>query len=175
MAKRICQEIDGRFYANGLALAQFFGTTPSAITRLDQEGIISRTETSAGNLYDVGESVQGYIDKLTADSGLEDAKVRAERFKAEADIKKSKAVIAELEANELKGNMHRSEDVREITEADRDYYFRDRRFIFYKRYEIAERENKEYDSYHKRNNKAPRRDYPLAVVDRRHFKLFRGD
>ena len=67
------------------------------------------------------ESVRAYTQYLRdkaanrADKGVPEDK-ELEKFEAEIKIKKAKADIAELEAQELQGIMHRSEDVAAMTE-----------------------------------------------------------
>ena len=56
----------------------------------------------------------------------EDSKIRRARAKAETSIKASKAVIANLEAQELKGKMFRTEDIKAITE---DYFYKIRNML----------------------------------------------
>ncbi len=128
MAKRIIEEIDGKYYGNGLALGSILKAKPSKITRLDQDGIISREETDKGQLYDIADSVESfYQDKFEdQEENRELQKSRGVRAKAEASIKESKAIIAKLEAQELKGKMFRLEDIRAITE---DYFYEIRYMI----------------------------------------------
>ena len=75
------------------------------------------------------ESVRAYTQYLRdkaanrADKGVPEDK-ELEKFEAEIKIKKAKADIAELEAQELQGIMHRSEDVAAMAE-DLIYTVRD--------------------------------------------------
>lgn len=75
------------------------------------------------------ESVRAYTKYLRdkaagrAEKGVPEDK-ELEKFEAEVKIKKAKADIAELEAQELQGIMHRSEDVAAMTE-DLIYTVRD--------------------------------------------------
>ena len=113
-------------YCDGVSLAYVLGLTKGRIYQLDSEGVFIREETEHGNLFNLADCVQAYMDKQSQDSNQEDAKVKAERLKAEASIKKSKSIIAALEATELNGKMHRSEDVQAITE---DFLFEIRNMI----------------------------------------------
>ena len=121
-----CVIIGQEVYCDGATLAHILGLSKGRVTQLDGEGVITREETEHGNLYNMADCVQAYMDKQSQDSNQEDAKVKAERLKAEASIKKSKSIIAALEATELNGKMHRSEDVQAITE---DYLFEIRNMI----------------------------------------------
>lgn len=102
-------------------LANLFGLTGQWINQLTRDGVIKRRDTPAGKRYNVVESVRAYTQYLRdkaanrADKGVPEDK-ELEKFEAEIKIKKAKADIAELEAQELQGIMHRSEDVAAMTE-----------------------------------------------------------
>ncbi len=110
-------------------LANLFGLTGQWINQLTRDGVIKRRDTPAGKRYNVVESVRAYTQYLRdkaanrADKGVPEDK-ELEKFEAEIKIKKAKADIAELEAQELQGIMHRSEDVAAMTE-DLIYTVRD--------------------------------------------------
>ena len=102
-------------------LANLFGLTGQWINQLTRDGVIKRRETPAGKRYNVVESVRAYTqylrDKAASrdDKGIPEDK-ELEKFEAEVKIKQAKAKIAELEADEVQGIMHRSEDVADMTE-----------------------------------------------------------
>ena len=102
-------------------LANLFGLTGQWINQLTRDGVIKRRETPAGKRYNVVESVRAYTQYLRdkaasrADKGIPEDK-ELEKFEAEVKIKQAKAKIAELEADEVQGIMHRSEDVADMTE-----------------------------------------------------------
>ena len=102
-------------------LANLFGLTGQWINQLTRDGVIKRRETPAGKRYNVVESVRAYTQYLRdkaasrADKGIPEDK-ELEKFDAEVRIKRAKAEIAELEAQEVQGIMHRSEDVADMTE-----------------------------------------------------------
>lgn len=102
-------------------LANLFGLTGQWINQLTRDGVIKRRETPAGKRYNVVESVRAYTQYLRdkaasrADKGIPEDK-ELEKFEAEVKIKQAKAKIAELEADEVQGIMHRSEDVAAMTE-----------------------------------------------------------
>lgn len=102
-------------------LANLFGLTGQWINQLTRDGVIKRRETPAGKRYNVVESVRAYTQYLRdkaanrADRGIPEDK-ELEKFDAEVRIKRAKAEIAELEAQEVQGIMHRSEDVAAMTE-----------------------------------------------------------
>lgn len=102
-------------------LANLFGLTGQWINQLTRDGVIKRRDTPAGKRYNVVESVRAYTQYLRdkaanrADRGIPEDK-ELEKFEAEVKIKQAKAKIAELEADEVQGIMHRSEDVAAMTE-----------------------------------------------------------
>ena len=102
-------------------LANLFGLTGQWINQLTRDGIIKRRDTPSGKRYNVVESVRAYTQYLRdkaasrADKGIPEDK-ELEKFEAEVKIKQAKAKIAELEADEVQGIMHRSEDVADMTE-----------------------------------------------------------
>lgn len=110
-------------------LANLFGLTGQWINQLTRDGVIKRRDTPAGKRYNVVESVRAYTQYLRdkaanrADRGIPEDK-ELEKFDAEVRIKRAKAEIAELEAQEVQGIMHRSEDVAAMAE-DLIYTVRD--------------------------------------------------
>lgn len=94
-------------------LALVIGKTGRRVSQLIEDGIIQ----SKNGRYLLCESVQNYIGYKTTDFADKSAmETELAKKRAEAKLKEAKAIIAELEAKELKGKMHRSEDVRAITE-----------------------------------------------------------
>lgn len=103
-----------------------FGKTKSRISQITGDGIIHKTITNHGSLYNLFETVKAYCTYLEERVTKVDEDVAAlelRRKKAEAKLKESKATVAELEAAEFQGKMHRSEDVQAMT-ADLLYYVR---------------------------------------------------
>lgn len=102
------------------------GKTKSRISQITGDGIIHKTVTNHGSLYNLFETVKAYCSYLEDRVNKVDediAELELRRKKAEAKLKESKATIAELEAAEFQGKMHRSEDVQSMT-ADLLYYVR---------------------------------------------------
>ena len=91
-------------------LACVLGITGRRIRQMAEDGQLEKTSRGRFLLCD---SVQRYnaLSK-EKDTSPQDE----ERLNAEVSIKKAKATIAVLEANELRGKMHRSEDVAAMTE-----------------------------------------------------------
>lgn len=95
-------------------LAMVLGLTARRIRQLAQDGTVPTASVGRFRLCD---SVHRYINYATGDQ-LSDDEIELEkaRKKAEAQIKMAKAEVARLEAKELSGKMHRSEDVQAVTE-----------------------------------------------------------
>lgn len=110
-------------------LARLFRLSGQSINQLTRDGIIKRRDTPAGKRYNVMETVGTYVEYLRdkaagrGEKSIPESK-ELEKFEAEVRIKQAKAQIAELEAQELQGIMHRSEDVAALTE-DLLYTIRD--------------------------------------------------
>lgn len=98
-------------------IAKIFGVTTRRVEQLKAEGII--TGQGKPTKYDLLPTIHAYIrylsdkangrEKKETMASLEEAKLQAE-----VDIKKSKAEAARLELAELRGKMHRAEDVEAI-------------------------------------------------------------
>lgn len=93
-------------------LASVLGVTARRIQQMAQDGIIVPVKRGSFNLAD---SVQRYITFLSSKE-RELSKQDKAKQDAEVSIKKAKAIISVLEAQELQGKMHRSEDVAAMTE-----------------------------------------------------------
>lgn len=100
-------------------LASLFACTAQWITRLTQDGVISR-DAENGNLYNTSDSVKAYIkylrDKAAGreqSSDIED--LERQKLAAEIRIKENKAGQEEYKLLEMEGKMHRSEDVLAMT------------------------------------------------------------
>lgn len=98
------------------------GKSNQWIGQLTSQGILNKSKTPHGALYDLGSSIKSYCTMLEErieaeeDDDPESKKLEKDRRKADTSIKASKAIIAGLEAKELQGKMHRSEDVAAMTE-----------------------------------------------------------
>ena len=121
------EEIPG--YCKTEDLANLFALSPQWINDLTRNGVLKKRDTPAGKRYNVVESTRSYVQYLREKAAGRDSKgipesKELEKFEAEVRIKQAKAQIAELEAQELQGIMHRSEDVAALTE-DLLYTIRD--------------------------------------------------
>ena len=96
---------------NATSLAVILGITARRVRQLAQDGVI--TTISRGK-YVLSEAIQNYVEFRFRKQV--ESTVDKEKNGAELDIKKAKAIISILEAKELQGKMHRSEDVAAMTE-----------------------------------------------------------
>ena len=94
-------------------VACVLGITGRRIRQMAEDGQLQKVTKGRFLLAD---SVQRYV-KFLSDGPMdeEDKKLEKTRRVAETTMKASKATIAKLEAEELKGKMHRSEDVAAMT------------------------------------------------------------
>ena len=107
-------DISAETLVNRTVLAEILGITVRRTNQLVSEGILDKQD---GGLYELGPSVQAYIRfKCSSVMTAEDLAVSRAKAKAEADLKTAKSNVAMLEAAELEGKMHRSEDVAAMTE-----------------------------------------------------------
>lgn len=93
-------------------LATVLGVTARRVQQMAQDGIIPPVKRGRFLLCD---SVQRYINFLS-NREREPSSQERKKQDAEVGIKQAKAIIAALEAKELQGKMHRSEDVAAMTE-----------------------------------------------------------
>lgn len=100
------------------------GKTTAWVRDLTARGIIKENRTKYGALFDFVQTMRAYCAMLEARHSDDDtADVELKRKKAEAKLKESKAAIAEMQAKEFQGKMHRSEDVQKLT-SDLLYFVR---------------------------------------------------
>lgn len=113
-APRKSEKISANTLASVAELSAVLGVTSTYIYKLAQDGVISSAQRGK---YPLADSVQRYIAYLGRDAVTE-GEVKLDKVKrtAEAQLKASKAKIASMEAQELEGKMHRSEDVAAMTE-----------------------------------------------------------
>jgi len=96
---------------NTTELAAVLGITARRVQQLKQDGAIT---AQARGKYVLADAVQGYIGFRARERAV--AQTELDIQGSEASLKKAKATIATLEAKELQGEMHRSEDVASMTE-----------------------------------------------------------
>lgn len=95
-------------------LACVLGITGRRIRQLAEDG---QLEKESKGRFLLCESVQRYIASLSKKTvSEEDRRMEKASRTADVTLKASKAQIAKMEADELRGKMHRSEDVAAMTE-----------------------------------------------------------
>lgn len=98
------------------------GKSNQWIGQLTSQGTLAKKSTSHGSMYELGPTMRTYCDYLNErvqakqDKDVAAAKTEKEKLESEASIKKAKAIMAVLQAKEMQGKMHRSEDVAAMTE-----------------------------------------------------------
>ena len=102
-------------------LACVLGITGRNIRQLVEDGQLEKVD----GRFILSDSVQRYVAfKSKRDKDDEEKRLEKTRLTADVTMKASKAQIAKMEADELRGKMHRSEDVAAMTE-DLIYTVRD--------------------------------------------------
>ena len=91
------------------------GKSNQWIGQLTSQGILNKTQTSGGAMYELGSTMRAYIDMLASRECERDNDADIKKAKADASLKQAKATIATLDAKERLGQMHRSEDVEAMT------------------------------------------------------------
>lgn len=99
-------------------IARLFGKTVRRIQQLTQDGILPVEETPEGRRYDLLPTITRYIKYLEARADRNNPRMEEKQEKkldAEIKFKQAKADKMKLELDELKGRMHRAEDIEKLT------------------------------------------------------------
>ena len=95
-------------------LAAILGITARRVQQMAQDGTVIPVRRG---YFQLGDAVQRYINFLAKPQVSEaEQKLETARKQSEAQLKLSKAQLAKMEVEELKGRLHRSEDVEAFTE-----------------------------------------------------------
>lgn len=106
-------------YQKADVIARLFGKTVRRIQQLTQDGVLPTEETPQGRRYDLLPTITRYIKYLEAraekgkSQGIEEKLEK--KLDAEIKWKQAKADKSKLELDELKGTMHRAEDIEKLT------------------------------------------------------------
>lgn len=92
-------------------LGIIIGKTDRSIQALAKTGVISCKKERGRNLYDLYTVIQEYIAYLAKSKGKKNSSKEEQKLDEEVRLKRAKADMAELELDELRGVMHRSDDV----------------------------------------------------------------
>lgn len=100
-------------------LANYFGITVRRVQQLAQDGIIPCVKEKGSYYFDPPIAIKRYITYLQdalkqRNKSTEEQETK--KLDVEIRLKEAKASYAELELNELKGKMHRAEDVQALIE-----------------------------------------------------------
>ena len=107
-------EINEETIVNSTTMAVVLGVSLRRIQQMIQDGTL---QTIAKGKLPLVKNIRNYIDFLVdGDKTEEDKKLDKARNTAEVKLKVAKATMAQLQADELKGKMHRSEDVEALTQ-----------------------------------------------------------
>ena len=106
------EKIDAKTVITPSETAAILKITGRRVRQLNEDGVLHKTE----NGYVISEVVEDFYSyKFRGSINTDDIKLDQAMKKATVKLKSSKAAVAELEANELQGKMHRAEDVEAIT------------------------------------------------------------
>jgi phage terminase Nu1 subunit (DNA packaging protein) len=106
-------------YIKTADLCAMFGVSNQWLGQLVSQGTLSKVQTDNGKLFNLTDSVKSYIDSLQEKVKKTEDEKKLDKAKsaAEVKLKAAKATMAQLQADELKGKMHRSEDVQAFTQS----------------------------------------------------------
>ena len=109
-----------RTMVDATMVAKLFNLTVRRIQQLTQDGVLATELVDKKRKYDLLLTVQRYIAYLQEQvvkkgENKDDAQNESRKIKADADLRAAKAEIADMELKELRGEMHRSEDVEAMT------------------------------------------------------------
>ena len=100
-------------------IARLFNKSARRIQQLTQDGILPTIETPEGRRYDLVPTIKRYIaylDELASNKPAQSLQEKqAKKLDADIKYKEAKAGKAKLELDELKGIMHRAEDIDKLT------------------------------------------------------------
>ncbi|MDR1158345.1 MAG: hypothetical protein LBK75_08620 [Oscillospiraceae bacterium] len=102
-------------YVKTADICAMTGKSNQWIGQLLSQGTLNKRSTPHGAMFALTPTVRAYLDMIEARAKASDNKSDKEKNEAEISIKKAKAIVAVIEAKELQGKMHRSEDVEAMT------------------------------------------------------------
>lgn len=112
--EKVTTKITDETQCSTTEMAMVLGVTARRVQQMIQDGTL--VTVVKGRLL-LANNVQRYIRFITGSQMTEEEKKIAKaRSAAEVKLKMAKADVAALEADELKGKMHRSEDVEALTQ-----------------------------------------------------------
>ena len=105
-------------YVKTADVCAILGKSNQWVGQLTSQGTLNKSKTAHGALYNLSESLSAYIKSIEDKSSdnPEQKEIKLNKLKADVSLRTSKAIVAGLNAKELQGKMHRSEDVAAVTE-----------------------------------------------------------
>lgn len=105
-------------YVKTADICSMFGVSNQWVGQLTTQGTLNKMQTSHGKLFNLTDSLRGYVENLNdkVTKTAEEKRLDKAKQVAEVKLKVAKAAMAELQAKELSGKMHRSEDVQVFTQ-----------------------------------------------------------
>lgn len=107
-------------YVKTADICAMTGKSNQWIGQLVSQGVLHKRSTPHGSLFDLANTMRAYCEMLEArvvpELSEQERQRNEARIDADVTLKVAKAQIAKLEADELSGKMHRSEDVAAMTE-----------------------------------------------------------
>ncbi len=99
-------------------LCSLLGVSKQYIGQLVAAGTLNREMTDNGSFFNLMDTVKDHLDSLSEKSKKSESEKKLDKAKmaAEVKLKVAKAAMAELQAKEVSGKMHRSEDVQVFTQ-----------------------------------------------------------
>ena len=105
-------------YVKTADVCAILGKSNQWVGQLTSQGTLNKSKTAHGALYNLSESLSAYTKSIEDKSSdnPEQKEIELNKLKADVSLRTSKAIVAGLNAKELQGKMHRSEDVAAVTE-----------------------------------------------------------
>lgn len=106
-------------YVKADVIARIIGKTVRRVQQLTQDSILPTEETAQGRRYDLLPTIMRYIrwqdERLEKKQPASIEEKLEKKLDAEIKWKQAKADKSKLELDELKGTMHRAEDIEKLT------------------------------------------------------------
>jgi len=113
--RQVSEKISGDSLKSSAEIAEIFGLTERHVRRMAKDGDLPCVSSNPYK-FRLEDTAKVYIQSLNDRlKPLDMETALKEKARADADYRKAKAQIADLELAELKGEMHRSEDVEAMT------------------------------------------------------------
>ena len=114
---KVSIDTDKQNFVSTKIAAKFLNLSDERIRQLSEEGFLEAERVGRLWKYDLIPTVNTYLEYWKNKAKAADANLTDEqrKLKADADWKEARADIEEMKRDELKGQMHSSDDVRKVT------------------------------------------------------------